>query len=1172
MKWSGRIALTLVIGAVSVSAGALPSHKDCEAQLTGHASESARLSAELYELRQKLNEALYPFADPFETAITIEEHRQIFSTLLQKNVGPRTQPSILNEAHQFLFDHKQLTAAQLTTFLKKVVAEGRAQLKAQGSEKELHLDRQRAALAIEMVLPYAHALLPQPTAAQGQSAESNSKTEESPTPDAQVPPEYPEYETKEFKAETHDTQAGKTKAQSVFIAAEIKKPKVDFFYYGVHNDIQETAGGEFIARTVPLPMSGPKRFKPYSVTDVPEILNPQGKPDVPVLLPPGFEPLSPNPSTGASLYSTPDGQIRLRNPKGLQSIQLYLVKAHEKLNPLQIDFLSRPLNIRDDEWPREMQFELLSKIRGLDPLSAMRKAESYVANKFLYSVGERPEKNPIAAMNAGAFQCSMGAVIGVAIARNILHLPARALSGLRGMSSPEKPDHSYVVLPNDNHAEVEVYIGGEWVHFDFTPLRKDRSTQEDGLASEYKDVAKDMDEEFAPPPPSEKHDPADKKPAKDFAKKVKDDSQKRLKDGAERDQDGDKGFSEGEKTAALLELEKDLSMGSLTLQNEAKPGALIERARRRLLQEISNPLYDTATARQKLQRFQLDVRNEIGPKNLANRIDQTLTERQDGVPAVLFRLSATLRKRPLLDSFKHVVQVEKRLELHYRLSDAPEQKEIAALVKDIKKIKAEFSKLNQDDRIRIGRAEKFYRGLPPHTRRLVEQQFGLTTIGNNRETDLLYKAIGDGKLNDYNLIRVLYPLTNFVMDSTPTPAWALRKTVEEDSPKRRGRDLLPLTDFSRARQAVILNPNKSLVGNIIDGTAYVRSNRKSVKVPSPTGQTEPKRETILAFDTSGSMENEPGDFQAGLIAAFVDRALSDIGAGGLHRHLCELLGFDDKVHTAIPVRNSADAYEIIRHFRDKMKNTRGGTDIMAVLRESIAQINDAQKRAGREPLASANIILMSDGGSQIDFEEIKKLLASVNRKTPVRFMFVAINGTNPSLIDLTRLVRQAGAAESYYYEFSSGVIHELLQNASRPPEPNLDEELYTLKTAADLSPALEGLLSKLASDTDTRLNAIRLVQQPRDLDSWSLILKAIRAPKQRVENTPVGNELMRFRSWADASAVMRDSKDVEIIYDDLMKHFEALTGTPYQRLEIEDLASLKKTFEAARFYSKGSRR
>lgn len=1165
MKSRWRIALALLIGAAGASAGALPSHKDCEAHLTGKASESAQLSAELYDLRQKLNESLYPFADPFDSAVTVDEHRQIFSILMRKS-GPKSSLSVAGEAHRFLYEHSQFSTEQLKTFLKKLIAEGRVQLEARGPDEALRLDRQRAALAIEIVLPYVYLRLPTPPAPQEPGQQPQFV--EQPNPDTQIPPEYPEYDSKEFKAETHDTQAGKTKAQSVFVAAEVKRPKVDFFFLGVHNDIQETAAGEFVAQAVPLPMSQSRRFKPYAATDLPEVLHLQGKADVPVLLPPGFEPLSPNPSTGATLYSTPEGQIRLRNPKGLLSIQLYLVKTREILNPVQIDFLSRPLKIRDDEWPRQIQFELLSKIKGLDPLSAMRKAESYVANKFLYSVGPRPEKHPIAAINAGAFQCSMGAVIGVAIARNILHLPARALSGLRGMSSADKPDYSHVVLPADNHAEVEVYINGEWVHFDFTPQRKDRSSPEDGLESEYKDIAKDMDQEFAPPQPPSQTPSADHKAAQDIADQIKGDSKKRLQDSSERDKGEDQGLSEGEKTAARLELEKDLSMGSLSLRNEAKPGALIERARRRLLQEISNPLLDTASARQKLQRFQLDVRNEVGPKNLANRIDQALTERQDGAPAVLFRLSATLRKRPLLDSFKHLVQLEKRLELHHLLADDREQKTMAHLVKDIKKIKAEFSKLNQKDRVRIGRAEKFYRGLPPHTRRLVEQQFGLTTIGNNRETELLYKALGDGQLKDFNLIRELYPLTNFVMDSTPTPAWAQRKTVEEESPKRRGRDLLPLTDFARARQAVVLNPLKSLAGNIIGGTAYVRSNRKSVNVPSPTGQTEPKRETIVAFDTSGSMMNEPGDFQSGLIAAFVDRALSDIGADGRHRHLCELLGFSDKVHTAIPIRNSADAYEIIKNFRTKMKNTHGGTDIMAVLRESIAQINDAQKRAGREPLASANIILMSDGGSAIDLEEVKKLLASVNRKTPVRFMFVAINGTNPSLIELTRLVRQAGAAESYYYEFSNSVIHELLQRAARPPEPNLDEELYTTKTAADLSPALERMLSDLASAVNVDLNTIHLAQQPRDLDSWLLLLKPIPVRNQKVKHTLVGNELMRFRSWADASSVMRDSKDVEIVYDDIMKHFEMLTGTPYQRLEIDDLGSLKNMLETARTYGR----
>ena len=158
----------------------------------------------------------------------------------------------------------------------------------------------------------------------------------------------------------------------------------------------------------------------------------------------------------------------------------------------------------------------------------------------------------------------------------------------------------------------------------------------------------------------------------------------------------------------------------------------------------------------------------------------------------------------------------------------------------------------------------------------------------------------------------------------------------------RGRDFFPLDYLARSRRALLMQPNKSVVENMRQGTAFVPSHRKRVVIPANHGLTQPRRVTIVNYDTSGSMVNAPGDFQASLLAAFTDRALSDRGASGRHNHQVALLGFDAEVHTIYEIKNSEQAYDIIRNHRTKMKNTNGLTDIMAALEQSFAAILDAQ--------------------------------------------------------------------------------------------------------------------------------------------------------------------------------------------------------------------------------------
>ena len=71
----------------------------------------------------------------------------------------------------------------------------------------------------------------------------------------------------------------------------------------------------------------------------------------------------------------------------------------------------------------------------------------------------------------------------------------------------------------------------------------------------------------------------------------------------------------------------------------------------------------------------------------------------------------------------------------------------------------------------------------------------------------------------------------------------------------------------------------------------------------------------------------------------------------------------------MPITNTAEALDVIRNYQIILSNTGGGTDIQKALLQGMSLIADAEKRSG-EPLAAANIVLMTDGGSTVDMNKL----------------------------------------------------------------------------------------------------------------------------------------------------------------------------------------------------------
>ena len=178
---------------------------------------------------------------------------------------------------------------------------------------------------------------------------------------------------------------------------------------------------------------------------------------------------------------------------------------------------------------------------------------------------------------------------------------------------------------------------------------------------------------------------------------------------------------------------------------------------------------------------------------------------------------------------------------------------------------------------------------------------------------------------------------------------------------------------------------------------------------------EAKRISIVGFDVSGSMAGQNAEFQAALLAAFVCRALEDVSPAGVHRHTVLLVPFGSDVYPPLEIKSSQDALDLIKNHQKVLANRGDGTDIQKFLMQAMKLISDAQD--AKNPFEIANIILMSDGGSSVDYDELTKARKLIHRDTPIQMMFAAIGETNPDLQKFASDSKSMGQRKDFIRNF-----------------------------------------------------------------------------------------------------------------------------------------------------------
>ncbi len=218
---------------------------------------------------------------------------------------------------------------------------------------------------------------------------------------------------------------------------------------------------------------------------------------------------------------------------------------------------------------------------------------------------------------------------------------------------------------------------------------------------------------------------------------------------------------------------------------------------------------------------------------------------------------------------------------------------------------------------------------------------------------------------------------------------------------------------------------------------------------------------------------------------------------------------------------------------------------------------DAQNRVD-EPLANANVIVMTDGQDTLSIDRLRELRNLVHRDTKVQLMFIAINGTNPDLQKFANESAAAGIDAGFYREFTPEQIRDVIGESKKIPDPDKDHSFFTQKSASALPPNIEAKLWELDRASREYLAELYKNSFPKPIESW-------RETAHKIPIPPVGFEPKRYlKDWLEHLRGLTGQTPAfhldefrKPIVDDFMNNFEKITGINMNSLSGKELAEIK---------------
>ncbi len=1104
---------------------------------------------------------LHPLSNPFALIDNYSTMKRIFDGfLVSKDAEGRTSPTVLGRVHARYMDIERLHALDWR-FADDALTE---------IEKELPNSKRKATYGHLLALQYLHSYLSrfdpnqeivetkiEPDDKNQQKQSQQEKTKKPKEDSAELPDDY--------KAHTKDTEKNKGPGSKddQFVHAEVNFATS---YFGQKNYAIINRDKGFSVHNFDLPFTSVQNCKDTGKTLTVHVENTS---EITLYIPPGYKPCKPEESE-AILSRDQRGFFILKFTGKLKTAHLPLEANKEPLTPPTLDIYTSPVGIAESEWPESIQTAIFAKYPTASHsesanLNIARTIEKHIRDHYLYSVGARGETDPVDAVNSKAFQCDLAATVMVSILRDSYHIPSRVVGGFRAKKHKNGSDHkSYLVLPGEGHAWVEVYASGQWHHFDPTPARKDKKTKEEteGEKDEYSDRSdetseeEEQDKERKDAESQASSDKSQKTSPESIAEQIAKDSKQRIDSETEKS----KTNSESEAENKDVNLDGPLEIGTLGLTPQKDHNPFLDRAYRVFLKVALNPLHSSEQMVSFLYQTQGFFQNSGSDALIqifqdAKRIHET---KHPPLHEWLLEVQNLLNTRKLAITYKNIFRIHRAYEIYARLLDEygdtpPPRALLENLRKLLQSIKTLAHKNAQD--IAIGSA--YYERLPGVIQNLMRKKYGFEEINDHSGVQNMVHDLKKNTLDDYKLIASLSKHTDFVLDASPRPEYRDIMTYERDSKRTTGNELMPLQRLSELNRGLMPKPGASIEENLRLGI-QVPTRRKRTAIPSGMKMEEDERITILLYDISGSMSGTPAHFQAGLIATFAAQAIGDISPSGKQRHKILLVPFDDEVHEATSISTQAEAIALIENYQSKLALSLGGTDIQKALLEALKLIAAAEKKQG-EPLAVANIILMTDGESTVDAQVLNQARSQIDRRTPIQTMFISIGSSgNSELLKFAQDSKKFGFDQSYYREFSNDVINKVIADSQKMPEAPPDS-LYFERKPHSLPTEFRNMLKKAVEQAFQFTNVLRdhpqLADSKNQIKQLNLLSRSTTSTQKR--KFPIRSWIRDLRRFGQTNILDKNRIYFDYITSDIYKNFQKLSGVAVDELDMTETSDLE---------------
>ena len=1153
------LVLSLITGFASLHSWASPR---CEAFFNpGSNSLANSYEAQVYELIGEYKKRLGSGHDPFAGAVSPEIGDRIYQKLSVRIRNGKSQHS----SYAIMNYNIKKTYLSETKFNDKlidwVLQDSRYYLSQRNASKE---DLQANIQALRLTLEYLRRfhvpekIVDREGEEQSSDKKKDKKGEKKDEKKQQKQPFDPKFPKlpKNYKPHSKDTSGSGEKQERVRILE----------YAGITPTFAQAYFGTII-RHAPLPfqqavLTQLRHVGAYRRTENMMELKLLGEHEAPLFVPKGMRPLQSS-DPRARIEAQEDGSFLVRSQEALPQVIIPFIPDNNiQMSPVDRDVYTRRIGFNENEWPDLIRADILRKFKKEDgqtrPLDVARAIAKHINSEYLYSVHERPEEDPIDALKAGAFQCDMAAYIMMGLLRDVYGIPSRVVAGYKAkVALKSDGKKTYLVIPDQAHAWVEVFVNGEWHAFDPTPTKKD--SQDDNQQQDDEYMTLEQIEDNKPQDESQEKKREEQKNSVSVPQTNKEKLQEKVKE------DTDKRL--GETKADLPEtpdhFEDQLDVGSLSMQREEYRNVITERIMRILLRAALDPRASGVHAQSQLNHMARTIKR-FPSEGLKLLYQKSLSAHKSDHPNMrdwIDELRAGLRD-PRMDvnkSYQKVIDMIASLEAFSMTLDSGGRiRRPTELIATLKQVKLLLDKMASPASLDISLTRDLVKDLPMVPRQLLYEDYQFVNAGPNNPTINLAADLKAGKLNDLRLLSSLLPVSEFITNSNPYPEMMEVRTWQQDTMRPQGRDFLPLQRITDWPRAYLLNPHLGLERNIREGTAFIRTRRQRILIPSGMGREESERVTVVLYDTSGSMSGKPARFQAALIAAFVSQALSDLSPSGRQRHRVVIVPYDSTPKDGVPVYTVAQAIGIIRNYQSELKNTNGGTDIQLALMKAFQLILDAQAVAD-SPLASANIFLMGDGQADVDISKLMALRNQIDRTTILQMGFASINMTNPELVKLSQSTAEFGADRGMYREFTPDVIDEYLKNADSL-DISKQEHFYTDQKPADIPAEVDALLSSAYAQSIQYLDHVAAGSTYASPQHHYDNLERIQWPSVKEVERPLENHLIRARQMLGGLTYAKGAL-LERVADDLIVNSQIITGIPFHQYsghEIEHVRHILK--------------